>query len=91
MRTEFKPEGGPLTDPAAEGGEKTAMMDLFAGAIGAFKNPANHRTNQFDDAVEAAGLIQLADLLLKVVRRPQGGSRRRCLCGEFRRGDVVTW
>ncbi|WP_280447740.1 TIGR02391 family protein [Nocardia cyriacigeorgica] len=71
MRAAFKPEGGLLTDPAAEGGEKTAMMDLFAGAIGAFKNPASHRTVQFDDAIEAAEIIQLADLLLKIVRRAQ--------------------
>lgn len=71
MRTAFKPEGGPLTDTAAEGGEKSATMDLFAGAIGAFKNPASHRTVQFDDAVEAAEIIQLADLLLKIVRRSQ--------------------
>ncbi|WP_218024996.1 TIGR02391 family protein [Nocardia pseudovaccinii] len=71
MRKAFKPEGGPLTDTAAEGGEKSATMDLFAGAIGAFKNPASHRTVQFDDAVEAAEIIQLADLLLKIVRRAQ--------------------
>lgn len=71
MRAAFKPEGGPLTDPAAEGGEKSAMTELFAGAIGAFKNPASHRTVQFDDAVEAAEIIQLADLLLKIVRRSQ--------------------
>lgn len=74
MRKAFKPESGPLTDTAAEGGEKTAMMDLFAGAIGAFKNPASHRTVHFDDAVEAAEIIQLADLLLKIVRRSQARS-----------------
>ncbi|SIT78786.1 hypothetical protein SAMN05880545_1931 [Microbacterium sp. RU33B] len=27
---------GPLTDQAAEGGEREATMKLFAGAIGAF-------------------------------------------------------
>nr|WP_297616472.1 TIGR02391 family protein [Nocardia sp.] len=71
MRTAFHPESGALTDPTAEGGEKSAMTDLFAGAIGAFKNPASHRTVQFNDAVEAAEIIQLADLLLKIVRRSQ--------------------
>lgn len=75
MRIAFKPEGGPLTDAAAEGGEKSATMDLFAGAIGAFKNPASHRTVHFDDAVEAAEIIQLADLLLKIVRRSQARSK----------------
>lgn len=34
MRAAFAPEGGPLTDPTAEGGERTARMELFAGAIG---------------------------------------------------------
>lgn len=69
MRAAFKPDGGPLTDTAADSGEKTAAMELFAGAIGAFKSPASHRTFQFDDAVEAAAIIQLADPLLKIVRR----------------------
>ncbi|WP_130283926.1 TIGR02391 family protein [Microcella alkaliphila] len=69
MRKAFNPKDGPLRDPEAEGGEQQAIADLFAGAIGAYKNPASHRTVQFDDAVEAAEVIQLADLLLRVVQR----------------------
>lgn len=68
-RTAFAPVGGPLSDPEAEGGERQAMADLFAGAMGAFKNPVSHRAVQFDDAVEAAEIVQLADLLLRIVRR----------------------
>jgi len=33
MRSAFAPEAGPLTDTTAEGGERTARMELFAGAM----------------------------------------------------------
>lgn len=71
MRAAFSPKDGVLTDSGAEGGEQQATADLFAGAMGTFKNPASHRTVQFDDAVEAAEVIQLADLLLRIVRRAE--------------------
>lgn len=70
MRQAFKP-GGPLADPGAHGGEVVALMELFAGSIGAFKNPASHRAVHFDDPVEAAEVVQLADLLLRLLRRAQ--------------------
>lgn len=69
MRRAFSPKDGDLRDPEAEGGEQRATADLFAGAIGAYKNPASHRTVQFEDPVEAAEVIQLADLLLRIVQR----------------------
>ncbi|MGP9684076.1 TIGR02391 family protein [Brachybacterium sp. AOP3-A1-3] len=69
MRKAFSPKDGVLRDPGAEGGEQQAIADLFAGTIGAYKNPASHRTVRFDDAVEAAEVIQLADLLLRIVQR----------------------
>lgn len=69
MRKAFSPKDGVLRDPDAEGGEQQATADLFAGAIGTYKNPASHRTVQFDDPMEAAEVIQLADLLLRMVRR----------------------
>lgn len=71
MRKAFSPKDGVLRDPEAEGGEQQATADLFAGAIGAYKNPASHRTVKFEDPVEAAEIIQLADLLLRIVRRAQ--------------------
>lgn len=71
MRKAFSPKDGVLRDPGAEGGEQQATADLFAGAIGAYKNPASHRAVQLDDPVEAAEVIQLADLLLRVVQRAE--------------------
>jgi uncharacterized protein (TIGR02391 family) len=71
MRKAFSPRDGILRDPQAEGGEQQAIADLFAGAIGAYKNPASHRTVKFDDALEAAEVIQLANLLLRIVQRAE--------------------
>jgi uncharacterized protein (TIGR02391 family) len=71
MRKAFSPKDGVLRDPEAEGGEQQATADLFAGAIGAYKNPASHRTVQFDDPVEAAEVVQLADLLLRILHRAE--------------------
>jgi len=71
MRQAFARDGGPLGDEAAEPGERVATMELFAGAIGAFKNPSSHRNVDFEDPIEAAEIIQLADLLLRIVRRAE--------------------
>lgn len=71
MRKAFSPKDGVLRDPDAEGGEQQATADLFAGAIGAYKNPASHRTVRFDDPIEAAEVVQLADLLLRIVERAE--------------------
>lgn len=76
MRKAFSPKGGALVDDEAEGGEQQATADLFAGAIGAYKNPASHRTVQFEDPLEAAEVIQLADLLLRIVERAAGRDGR---------------
>ena len=73
MRQAFR-DGGPLADPEAHAGEQRSTMELFAGAIGAFKNPASHRTVDFADPVEAVEVVQLADLLLRLLARAE---RRR--------------
>jgi uncharacterized protein (TIGR02391 family) len=67
MRAAFKPDTGPLTDLTVDGGEQVARMELFAGAIGCYKNPHSHRNVALDDPDEAAEIIMLANHLLRIV------------------------
>lgn len=69
MRKAFKPESGPLSDAKQLPAEQQAISDLFAGAIGSFKNPSSHRDVKFDDTVEAMQLIMLADRLIKIAEK----------------------
>ena len=67
MRDAFSPGKGPLTDLGAEGGEQVARMEVFAGAIGSYKNPSSHREIDLDDPVEALEIILFANHLLRIV------------------------
>jgi uncharacterized protein (TIGR02391 family) len=67
MRNAFNPKGGPLADPNADPGEQIARMELFAGAIGSYKNPQSHRDVDLQDPMEAIEIILLANHLLKIV------------------------
>lgn len=60
-------DGGPLRDPNSEGGEQTAMMNLFQGAIGVFKNRPSHRQVDYSDPTLASEVVLLADLLLRIL------------------------
>ena len=57
MRKAFHPQSGSLTNTESEEAEKQAMSNLFAGAIGLFKNPASHR---FIDVI----LLKMQQILL---------------------------
>ena len=68
MQNAFR-DGGPLHDPDIHPAESVAQMNLFAGAMGLFKNPPSHRRVDYRDPVEASEVILLADLLLRILRR----------------------
>jgi len=66
MRAAFAPQG-PLWSEDLDGGESVAQMELFAGAIGLFKNPPSHRRVDYSNPTEAVEVVLLADLLLRIL------------------------
>jgi len=42
-------------------------MELYKGALGLFKSPSSHREVDYGDATEAAKVVLLADLLLRIL------------------------
>jgi uncharacterized protein (TIGR02391 family) len=81
MQQAFRPPkndtdaGGPLFRSASDGGEAVALMELFKGAIGLFKNPASHRRVDYTDPTEAAEVVLLADLLMRLLSKMASAPR----------------
>lgn len=68
MRSAFNPANGPLTDPNMPPGERDRMPDLFAGAIGVFKNPLSHRRVGKNNPAPVIEELMFASRLLRFVR-----------------------
>ena len=66
MRKAFHPDTGHLTDSSAPKAEREALMHLFSGAIGSYKNPQSHRHVTVEPS-EAVEMIILASHLLHIV------------------------
>lgn len=67
IRRAFHKDTGPLRDPRQEEAEREALMHLFAGAVGSYKNPHSHRNVPMQDAGEATEIVTLASHLLRIV------------------------
>lgn len=71
VRRAFHKETGPLTDRTVDDGEREATSNLFAGAIGSYKNPNSHRHVGREDVAEAGELLVLASHLLRIIEQRQ--------------------
>ena len=67
MRAAFHPGTGPLSDLESLPAEQQGFSDLFAAAIGCYKNPGSHRYDPPSAPKAAAEMIVMASHLLRIV------------------------
>ena len=67
MRSAFNAKSGKLTDMSLHEREREGYAHIFAGAIGAFKNPHSHRTPVVTDPLTAIDQLLFASHLLRIV------------------------
>lgn len=77
IRRAFHKDTGPLRDPGQEEAEREALMHLFAGAVGSYKNPHSHRNVPMEDAGEATEIVTLASHLLRIVDARRAAQNER--------------
>ena len=77
MREAFNPANGPLVDGTSLKSEQEAIANLFAGAIGLYKNSSSHRTGTVQDPAIAVEVIVLANHLLRLVEERKQVVNRR--------------
>jgi Protein of unknown function (Hypoth_ymh) len=65
MRKAFDVEEGPLSDRAAEKAERQSRSNLFAGALGSYKNLRSHRDVDLSDPHETIEIILLLFFALR--------------------------
>jgi uncharacterized protein (TIGR02391 family) len=65
---------GPLSHSFRPKAEREGVQSLYRGAMSVFKNPTSHRSVEFSNPVEAAEMVLLADLLLRMLDRPTTNS-----------------
>lgn len=70
MRKVFKPDQ-PILKYSDDNGEQEALMHLFSGFIGVFKNPQSHRFVNVKDPLVAFEVLALADRLCKILEQTQ--------------------
>jgi uncharacterized protein (TIGR02391 family) len=73
MRKAFNSDSGPLADTSLPERERKGYEHMFAGAIGALKNPHSHRKLTITDMQVALDQVLFASYLLRIVdaRRPK--------------------
>lgn len=69
-RKAFQLNVGPLTDKTADPGEQDGVMQLFAGALGYYRDA--HTLGKISDPVEAGQILAFASNLLRIIDRRLG-------------------
>lgn len=70
MRKVFRPNP-PILKYSDDKGEQEALMHLFSGFIGVFKNPQSHRFVNVKDPLVAFEILVFADRLCKILEQTQ--------------------